>query len=130
MAKLAITRKILKFIMDQKLKPLNRNIYSVIESINFWESKFDEMNKRIADVESSSAHILKENKLLKEEILWLSNSLQAEKETVSDLEQYIRQECLKITGIPQEMHDTRYKWDSNSSWVHDRSGNWKKWHFC
>ena len=80
-------------------------IDSVIESINFWESKFDEMNKRIADVESSSAHILKENKLLKEEVLRLSNSLQAEKETVSDLEHYIRRECLEITGIPEEMHE-------------------------
>ena len=105
MAKSAITCETLESILDQKLKPLNVKIDSVIESINFWESKFDEMNKRIADVESSSAHILKENKLLKEEVLRLSNSLQAEKETVSDLEQYIRRECLEISGIPEEMHE-------------------------
>lgn len=76
MMKSAVTRETLESILGEKLKPINTKTDSVIESINFWERKFDEMNKRIAEVECSSGQIHKKKiKLLKDEFLILSYSL-------------------------------------------------------
>ena len=94
-------REVIESILDKKLNPLNAKIDSLIESINFWEEKFSEVHKRIDDIEYSAEHIVQENKLLKEEILNLSNQLHVQKESINDVEQYIRRECLEISGIPQ-----------------------------
>ena len=67
----------------------------------FWEEKFGELHKRIDDMEYSAEYIVQENKLLKEEILNLSNQLHVQKESINDFEQYIMRECLEISGIPQ-----------------------------
>lgn len=104
-SKSTVTREMIESILDTKLKPLNTKIDSVIESINFWENKFGDLSKRVNDLEQSSGQVLQENRLLKDEILRLSNNLNVHKESLNNLEQYIRRECLEITGIPEEMHE-------------------------
>lgn len=104
-SKSTVTREMIESILDTKLKPLNTKIDSVVESINFWENKFGDLSKRVNDLEQSSGQVLQENRLLKDEILRLSNNLNMHKESLNNLEQYIRRECLEITGIPEEMHE-------------------------
>ena len=66
------------------------------------ESQFEEIHKRIDAVEDSSGQLVKENKLLKDEVMRLSNSLNVQKESMNELQQYVRRECLEIAGIPEE----------------------------
>ena len=102
MAATTLTREVIESIFDQKLKPLNAKIDSVIESISFWESQFEEIHKRIDAMEDSSGQLVKKNKLLKDEVMRLSNSLNVQKESMNELQQYVRWECLEIAGIPEE----------------------------
>ena len=102
MATTTLTQEVIESIFDQKLKPLNAQIDSVIESISFWESQFRKINKRIDAVEDSSEQLVQENKLLKDEAIRLSNSLNVQKESMNELQQYIRLKCLEIAGIPEE----------------------------
>ena len=46
--------------------------------------------------------LVQENKLLKHEVVRLSNSLNLQKESMNELQQYVRRECLEIAGIPEE----------------------------
>ena len=87
MAATTLTREVIESIFDQKLKPLNAKIDSVIESISFWESQFEEIHKRIDAVEDSSGQLVKKNKLLKDEVMRLSNSLNVQKESMNELQQ-------------------------------------------
>lgn len=105
MSKSDLTREVIESILDKKFKPLSAKIDSVIESINFMEGKFGDLNKRIDDIEYTVGHQVQENKLLKIDILNLSNQLHEQKDSVNELEQYIRRECLEISGIPQLPHE-------------------------
>ena len=100
-----LTRDVLELILDKKLKPLSTKIDSVIESIDFVEAKVSELHKRTNDVEYTTDHVLTENRLLKEEVVNSTHTVNGQKEEINELEQYIRRECLEISGIPLDKHE-------------------------
>lgn len=53
-------------------------------------------------IEECSGQVVKENKLLKEEVVKLRNELKIQRESTNDLEQYIRRDCIEISGIPED----------------------------
>ena len=84
------------------MKPLYAKNDSVIKLYSFWESQLGEIHKRIDAVEYLLGQLVQENKLLKHEVVRLSNSLNLQKESMNELQQYVRRECLEIAGIPEE----------------------------
>ena len=96
-----ITKDLLEAIFDKKLYPLKEKIDSLIESIDFFYGKLRKLNSRVDVMEEHSGQVEKENKLLKEEVVKLRNELKIQRESTNDLEQYIRRECIEISGIPE-----------------------------
>ena len=100
-----ITKDLLETIFDKKLDPLKEKIDSLIESFDFFDGKLRELNSSCSRVdmvmEERSGQVEKENKLLKEEVVKLRNELKIQRESTNDLEQYIRRECIEISGIPE-----------------------------
>lgn len=95
-----ITQDSLESILDRKLEPLKAKLDTVIASIDFLDAKYEELNKKMEDLEKASSKVSLENKQLKDEVLRLSNSLNLNRDTMNDLEQYVRRECVEITGVP------------------------------
>ena len=72
------------------------------ESVNFVSEKFDSLTSRVTDVQEKCKEALTGNKFLKAELLRLSNVIKQDSETLNNIEQYSRCDCIEISGIPEE----------------------------
>ena len=69
-----------------------------LNCIAFGKARLGEIHKRIDAVEYLLGQLVQENKLLKHEVVRLSNSLNLQKESMNELQQYVRRECLEMCG--------------------------------
>jgi hypothetical protein len=110
-----ITTEDLIRILDEKLEekfeqnfsPLNSTILELkakvedgMEHVIFVNAKYDELLERVDKMEKEKELIEDENKVLKNCIQQLDQSMTQLGQTYNDLEQYSRRECVEISGIP------------------------------
>ena len=62
--------------------------------------KYEEVLKKLETHEAEHKEIITENKILKSTVQSLGNKVEKLKETLNEMEQYSRRECLEIQGIP------------------------------
>ena len=58
------------------------------------------MTQRISSLEKLNSTLSQENNLLKSTVFNLTNEVQQLKKVANDQEEYLRQNCLEIKGIP------------------------------
>ena len=103
----SITEESLVKILDQKLKPLEDKMEGLVKSVEFISAKYDELLIKHQYIEEMSNGLVKENQLLKKQVFNLQNQSEQMCVNFNELEQYGRQDCLEIRGIPvQEGEDT------------------------
>lgn len=90
---MAITREELESILDKKLHPIT-------QSMQFINDHYEQMVKTVAELQQTNTEIREENKILKSQVLSLSNDLKQQKTSLDEQEQYNRRDCLEIKGIP------------------------------
>ena len=97
-------------LIDEKLEPIFSKLQKIDEmekSVSFLSDSYDNLTKRVEAVEANNIDIANENCRLLCDLNANANELNQIKSDLSDLEQYIRQECLEIHGIPlKEDEDT------------------------
>ena len=101
-------------MLDQKIEPLKAvmteskdKMDEVIESITFLSHKYDELYKRVEQLEAEKTAISSENKTLKDTLLQTTKALNKQADICDELEQYSRRDCVEIRGIPvKEDEDT------------------------
>ena len=104
---MALSKKELTTILEAKFSPLRDEIahlkQELRDSISFLEManiKYEEISKKLANLESENSKILSENQMLKKMIQELDARVrQLEKES-NDMRQYTRRDCLEIRGVP------------------------------
>ena len=102
--------KSIEQLLDKKLNPIQnrldvlvekvKKIDSIEDSLNFLSSKYDELNKKVADLENNKRKILDENEALRSQVLGSNKVIQQMKKDISDMHQYSRRDCVEIRGIP------------------------------
>ena len=102
-----VTLKQLKDALDEKLAPLRSEISELrekfVEAVQFLDltnEKYEEVLKKLETHEAEHKEIITENKILKSTVQSLGNKEEQLKETLNEMEQYSRRECLEIQGIP------------------------------
>ena len=102
-----VTLKLLKDALDEKLAPLRSEISELrekfVEAVQFLDltnEKYEEVLKKLETHEAEHKEIITKNKILKSTVQSLGNKVEQLKETLNEMEQYSRRECLEIQGIP------------------------------
>jgi chromosome segregation ATPase len=105
-----------KAILDEKLAPLKSEISEVKAKseemrafLDMANEKYDEIITKLAQRDGEMKDIKTENKILKATIQTMDDQVRQLTDSVNDLEQYSRRECLEIQGIPLKNFD-----DTNS----------------
>ena len=87
---------------------LRQKIEETNKFLEFTNSKYEEIQQTLADHNKEQEEIKLENKILKSTGQTLEGSVKCLMETISDMEQYSRRECLEIKGIPSpKQNDSR-----------------------
>lgn len=90
-------------IVDTKLGPLVDKIAKIdaIESsLDFLSESYENLNKKVKNLSESNTLVDQENTRLGAKLRDTRNELEQIKETLNDMEQYIRRDCLEIRGVP------------------------------
>lgn len=99
----------IKELIDSTLNEvLEDKITAVIEakitpfklSVEMLNSSFDDIQRNISSLSTDNRKLLNDSSVLKSQTSHLWTKLNTLKSNLDDLEQYIRQECLKLKGIP------------------------------
>ncbi|CAB4043860.1 Hypothetical predicted protein [Paramuricea clavata] len=116
MSKNMINLEEFKAILDEKLAPLKSEISEVKAKseemrafLDMANEKYDEIITKLAQRDAEMKDIKTENKILKATIQTMDDQVRQLTDSVNDLEQYSRRECLEIQGIPLKNID-----DTNS----------------
>ena len=88
--------------LEEKLRPFHEAMDDLKQSVDFVSEKFDSLANRVSDVEEKCKDVQTENIFLKAEVLRLSNVIKQHSESLSNIEQYSRRDCIEISGIPEE----------------------------
>ena len=109
-ANMSIDKKLIKAIeelLDKKLEPINtqfKNLAASVEealtSLAFLNAKYEDMKKKVSDLEVETDSLKRENGILRCELFNLAVDLNTTNMALDDLEQYSRRDCLEIKGIP------------------------------
>lgn len=91
--------------MDKKLTPLDKKLEEILTSINFLSAKYDELVKKVDTLEDKNKGLEVENKRLNDLVRQLELQVQQQAESISEIEQYFRRDCLEIRGIPVENNE-------------------------
>lgn len=104
-----ITAQQLESILENKLKkalaPLSKSLEEVKESMSFINDKYDELFLKMTEYEEERKAIIIENKSLKAELLDSVKQLKSLTNSLNNLEQYTRRDCVEIKGIPVSEHE-------------------------
>ena len=102
-----ITIEDLKSILDEKLAPLRSEVSQlrskVEETTKFLDltnRNYEEIKSKVARYESERKELIAENKILKSTVQTLEDKAQRMKESINNMEQYSRRDCLELHGIP------------------------------
>ncbi len=86
----------------EKVKELDIRVSSVEKSADFIGQQFESQKKTTDFVLKSHTVLTKENEALKNEIKFLRSDQERQRNTLNDLEQYGRRDCLEISGVPPD----------------------------
>ncbi|CAB4001088.1 Hypothetical predicted protein, partial [Paramuricea clavata] len=86
--------------LEKSLQPFTKQLEEVTKAIQFTSNTYDEIIKLLKINEEKKKKLLAENKSLRAELLQSKNEVKMLKESVNDLEQYLRRDCVEICGIP------------------------------
>ena len=103
-----ITVEQLKAILDEKLAPLKLNICDLQEKlgeamkfIDLANANYEEVLHKLDVQEAERKELIAKNKILKSTMHSMEKKMSQIYDKDNDMEQYSRQECLEIHGIPQ-----------------------------
>ena len=95
-------------MLERKLQPLVTSLDTLTKSVDFMSTKYDKLLQKVTVLEQANTKQSKKNKDLEEsntklkaEVTNLSDKLKVCKESLNNLEQYTRRECLEVSGIPE-----------------------------
>ncbi|CAB4004743.1 Hypothetical predicted protein, partial [Paramuricea clavata] len=95
----------LEKILDKKLNPIDKKLEEILTSITFLSAKYDELVKKVDTLEDKNKGLEVENKRLNDSVRQLELQVQQQAESISEIEQYSRRDCLEIRGIPVETNE-------------------------
>ena len=95
-------------MLERKLQPLVTSLDTLTKSVDSMSTKYDKVLQKVTVLEQANSKQLKINKDLEEsntklstEVTKLSEKLKVCKESLNNLEQYTRRECLEVSGIAE-----------------------------
>ena len=95
-------------MLERKLQLLVTSLNTLTKSVDFMSTKYDKLLQKVTVLEQANTKQSKKNKDLEEsntklkaEVTNLSDKLKVCKESLNNLEQYTRRECLEVSGIPE-----------------------------
>ncbi|CAB4032720.1 Hypothetical predicted protein, partial [Paramuricea clavata] len=97
-----ITIEAISAILDEKLSPILLTVNGLKDSVQFLSEKFDDVFKKVEELDNKVSHVHSENKHLKVELLRLSTIVDQQSKELNEIEQYSRRDCVEISGLPQE----------------------------
>jgi uncharacterized protein YoxC len=97
-----ITTEAISAILDEKLSPILLTVNGLKDSVQFLSKKFDDVFKKVEELDNKVSHVTLENKHLKAELLRLSTIVDQQSNELDEIEQYSRRDCVEISGLPQE----------------------------
>ena len=90
-------------IFEEKLReaiqPLTKQVEDAMKNINFIIERYDEIIK-LLKVSEEGKLLVTENKNLKAKVLQSENEIKLLQQSVNDMDQYLRRECVEIRGLP------------------------------
>ena len=98
----SITEEALVAIMDEKLSPIMQTVNYLNGSVKLLSEKFDNVCKKIESLDKELKDVKSENRHLKSEVLRLSGVVDQQKSELNYIQQYLRHDCVEISGLPQE----------------------------
>lgn len=104
---MALTKDDLISILDKKLDPLlseistlKKELGELKQSVDHASGKYDEISKRMKDLQADNIKYAQDNKTLKKTIEVLDNKVRQLESHSNDVRQYTRRDCVEIHGIP------------------------------
>jgi uncharacterized coiled-coil DUF342 family protein len=102
-----ITIEQLRMVLNEKLPPLKSEMSDLREKVgemttflDMANAKYEEVISKLKQSEAQRAQIMEENKVLRNAALEMDKKVKHLNESLDDLEQYSRRDCLEIRGIP------------------------------
>ena len=102
-----ITIEQLRTVLDEKLSPLKSEIVDLrkkvgemTEFLDLANAMYEEIISKLKASEAQNAKVIEENKILRIAIQEMDKKVENYNQSLDDLEQYSRRECLEIRGIP------------------------------
>ena len=89
-------------LLDEKWHPLLLTINGLKDSVKFLSEKFDNVYKKVEELDKKVSDVQSENKCLKAEVLRLSGMVERQNNELNEIEQYSRRDCVEISGLPEE----------------------------
>ncbi len=93
-------------IFEEKLRetiqPLTKQVEEAMKNINFISQKYDEIAKLLKTSDEERKLLVTENKNLKIKVAQSENEIKLLQESLNDLDQYIRRDCIEIRGLPMD----------------------------
>jgi seryl-tRNA synthetase len=94
-------------VLNEKLPPLKSEMSDLREKVgemttflDMANAKYEEVISKLKQSEAQRAQIMEENKVLRNAALEMDKKVKHLNESLDDLEQYSRRDCLEIRGIP------------------------------
>jgi hypothetical protein len=96
----AVTVQQLISILDEKLALFSVKMNEVVRSIEFINTKYEEMETKLTSYEAKQKDLCNENQALALQLKQTTKELNDLKDVCNDLEQYSRRDCVEIRGVP------------------------------
>ncbi|CAB4036319.1 Hypothetical predicted protein, partial [Paramuricea clavata] len=94
-------------VLDEKLSPLKSEMSDLREKVgemttflDMTNAKYEEVISKLKQSEAQKAQIVEENKVLRNAALEMDKKVKHLNESLDDLEQYSRRDCLELRRIP------------------------------
>ena len=87
-------------ILDEKLAPFSVKMNEIVRSIEFINTKYEELETKLTSYEAKQNDLCNENQALALQLKQTTKELNDLKDVCNDLEQYSRRDCVEIRGVP------------------------------
>ena len=84
----------------ENLNAVEAKITTFDKSLEFLSIQYDSQRKMINNAINKQSHLETENAQLREEIQKLEKNIKVNQQSLNDIEQYGRRECVEIAGVP------------------------------
>ena len=90
------------FSLATPLHPLLLTMNGLQDSVEFLSEKYDNVYKKVEELDKKVSDVHSENKCLKAELLRMSAIVERQNNELNEIEQYSRRNCFEISAFSEE----------------------------